>query len=173
MDPKQLERMAVAMERQAQAFEALTDAATRAVAALDRMQAEKDQRPARRQRPRVEPDAAPVEDVKLEGAQADVFEVLDRLSRVNATRTRKHVRPVLAAAVARAMEDFPDRDHLGVARDYAAWQEHSARAPHTDVTNGYRNQLRQAQAVRTGGATPTRRGLDSLMDQSRLEEAYR
>ena len=144
------------------------------IAAAQETKAEK---PKRQRRERVEPEALPVEDVKLEGVSAQVFEALDRLARTNATKTRKDVRPVKAAAVLRALEDFPTKDHLGVARDYAAWQEHSARIPHVDVTGGFRNQLKTAPDVRRGGPVapsegPTP-GLDRLMSDDALEEAWR
>ena len=46
--------------------------------------------------------------------------------------------------VALAMMDYPDRDHLAVAREYRAWQAGGRGRPHRDLVRGFRNQLERA-----------------------------
>lgn len=165
-----MDRIAQAMERQADAFERLA-------ASLEKLAERLAQPEAKPKRPRVEPIAPEeieAEAAKLEGPAREVWEILDRLARVNAGRTRKHVRPVKPAAVLAAIRDHQDRDHVAVARDYAAWQEHSARTPHTDVVAGYRNQLKMAPAVvRPAVPRGQRPGMDRLLSDEALEEAMR
>lgn len=166
MDRTPGERMADAAERQADAVEAIL------ALLVDRLPAPKQRE--RQARERVEPvHVTPPVDVEWpDEASQGVYVLLERLAQVNASRTRKHVRPVKARAVLAACEDYPAKDHLAVARDYAAWQEHSARTPQVDVVSGFRNQLKMAPDVLKPTA-PKPGGLDNLMSDAALEEAMR
>lgn len=182
MDSEHMERMTAALERQAAAFERLADSLALAAPPMARLVEAvahppvEVEPPKRERRERIKPEPLPTLAADdLTRLEREVFDMLNDLAGTNAARTRRAVRPVDPAGVRRAVADFPDRDHLTVAKNYVAWQLDSARSPHTNVVSGYRNQLTNAPAVArpTAPGQAQRPGLDRLMDDGGLEEAWK
>lgn len=74
-------------------------------------------------------------------ALGSVVEILTELAAVaNAAAPSR-------GGTARCIADYPDRDHVKVARDYRAWQLDVARRKHKSVVRGYRTQLDMADPV--------------------------